>query len=104
MELSEIQKALADFEAKLKPVEAEAPVEKTKTAKKQPAPPPVEPVVTQVEPEAVVEPSPAGEMVPPCINKAFKDMIKALVPEYIGNDLGKPFLIEFLDTQIPECN
>ena len=105
MELSEIEKKLAEFEAKLKPVEGEAPVKKAKTPKKAPTPPKAVPAeAPSPEPVQVLEPAPAGEMVPPCVNKAFKDMIKALATEYVGNELGKPFLIEFLDTQIPECN
>lgn len=89
MEKSDIEKALAAFEAKLKPMQAAKVVE-------HPAPimPPVPP---PPEPEPVV----AGAV--PCFNKPFKDMIKALDDGYVGNSTGKPFLVEFMDTQVPEC-
>jgi hypothetical protein len=114
MEKSEIEKALASFESKLKPIQKG---KTTLTQASEPEPPekimnvPGFPGKKKTEkviapPVEVIAPEPAlavagAEM--PCFNKAFKDMIKSLSAEYVGNGLGKPFLVEFMDTQVPEC-
>ena len=120
MDQSEIEKALAAFEAKLKPIfQAEAqpepvqvvatsaPKKKTAKVKIPPAPLPVADIgaIAQAAIFAMTPPPPVQEptMEVPCLNKPFKDMIGALGGEYVGNATGKPFLVMFMDTQVEEC-
>jgi len=83
-----IEQALADFELKLK----------------NPTAPASKPVKKTAAPKAtVVEHPPSSPPVgAPCVNKNFKELVKALTADFIGIQI-KDFLIEFMDTQLPEC-
>ena len=89
MDIQEIQKAVSDFEAKLKPVTAE---DKAMAAGEEvtPAVAPA-PLVTKVE-----EPAEA------CVDKAFKKVVVALYPQYVGKGEVPDLIKEFIDS-IPEC-
>jgi hypothetical protein len=86
----DIDKALADFELKLK----------NTTATEKPAPKQAKKVAPAPSPEpAPIAPSDDA----PCVTKLFKDMIKVFPEGFIGNKTAKDFLVELLETQLPEC-
>ncbi|MDD5704002.1 MAG: hypothetical protein PHU23_18370, partial [Dehalococcoidales bacterium] len=83
MDINEIEKKLKEFQATMKPVEAEKPTVKKPLSVKKPKPQEVEaagPPPFEPEPAPVTEgpmPAPAGM---PCFNKCFIDLIKAIAP------------------------
>ena len=98
METEDIEKKLADFESKFKPV---TKGETTLHAVELP---------TGVAPEGeaiiyaeVGETVPVGVAEPgePCINKPFKEMVGSLQPGYVGHQI-KDFVMEFFNS-IQEC-
>jgi hypothetical protein len=86
MAQSDIEKAVAEFTAKLKPIEPGSVTEAGSI--KAEAPPPGQPA----------PPAAGGE---PCINKGFKDLVGALDGPYIGTDI-KDLVTTFLD-ELPAC-
>lgn len=102
MDIDEIQKAVAAFESKLKPVSA---IEKAMAAGQDIeitlAPPkktsafPIQPMET---PPAPV-PAPAGAS---CVSKPFKKVVVALYPEYLGQGDTVDLIKDFIDS-LPEC-
>ena len=97
MDIKEIQKAVSDFEAKLKPVTAEEKAMAAGTevvTEEAPAPPPhadVGPFVTKMEKPAEA-----------CVDKRFKNVVVALYPQYVGKGDVPDLIKEFIDS-IPEC-
>lgn len=85
MEISDIEKKLADFESKLKPIP------KGETTIKADA----ETLATAATPPPAVG---AGE---PCFNKCFIDLMKAVKPEFFGSEVSD-IVYMFLD-QFPAC-
>lgn len=63
----------------------------------------VEPMHEAVAAEAAAPEvaAPVPEAGKPCINKGFKELVKVLNPDYIGQNV-KDFVLEFFE-QIPEC-
>jgi hypothetical protein len=92
MELSEIQKKLAEFEKTLKPVK------KGETTLKAALEKPAETL------EEVFAPTPAPATAPggPCFNKCFVELVKAVKPEFFGADVAD-IVTMFLD-QFPQCS
>jgi hypothetical protein len=87
MAQSEIEKAVAEFTAKLKPIKPGSVTEAGSIMAEAP-PPPVKPA----------PPAAGGE---PCVNKGFKDLVGALDGPYIGTDI-KDLVTAFLD-ELPAC-
>jgi hypothetical protein len=90
MAQSEIEKAVTEFTAKLKPI---VPGSVTEAGSIKAEQPPQEP------PAAAAEAPPAGGEA--CVNKGFKDMVGALEENYVGVDI-KDLVTTFLD-ELPIC-
>ena len=89
MEIEDIQKAVEQFESKLKPVTA---AEKAMASGA---------TVGEEIPAILGEPEPAGEGLA-CVDKRFKDVVSALYPSYVGQGDVPELVKEFIDS-IPEC-
>lgn len=92
MEVSEVAKAVSEFESKLTPVTPQMKAMAAGVVEEEPPPPPEE-----------VPPAPPAEH-EACITKDFKKMVGGLSSDYIGKD-GKDIqdlVIEFLNS-LPEC-
>jgi len=87
MAQSDIEKAVAEFTAKLKPIEPGS-VTEAGSIKAEAPPPSAQPA----------PPAAGGE---PCVNKGFKDMVGALGGSYVGTDI-KDLVVAFLD-ELPVC-
>lgn len=87
MDISEVQKAVSEFESKLKPVTAE---EKAMAAGKE------------VAPKENVVLTPAGGGGESCVIPAFKGVVVALYPKYVGKGEVPDLVKDFIDT-LPEC-
>jgi hypothetical protein len=94
MDMSEIQKKLAEFEATLKPV-AKKP---TKAPEPEPIPATIQPPVP-----AGSQPEPAPSDLPPCFSPDFIKLVKSLVPSYVGANGITAFLDDVFQ-QVPTCS
>jgi len=117
MDIEEIQKAVLDFESKLKPVTAE---EKAMAAGEEPEEE-LEAVLGEMAsagatPEELEEykqkygKAATAPVLPPtpvevgeaCVDKKFKSVVVALYPQYVGKGDVPGLIKEFIDS-IPEC-
>jgi hypothetical protein len=86
-ELTEFEKLVAEFESSLQPVET-------------PEPESIPELIMQEETPATTI-VPAGE---PCLTQAFKKLVYALPPDYIGEGGGdvKDMIVQLIET-MPQC-